>query len=135
MRHVYIRSILALVWLAAAIVSVNMLFAVMAAVFLYSAYTVWKKEMNDIELAAWTHAEFVRIHPFLDGNGRTSRLLMNYRLMENGFLPIYIAKEDRLAYYNALDQYAAHGRLDDFADMIALLEEKKLNQYLKLAAI
>ncbi|MCI9075038.1 MAG: hypothetical protein HFH10_04430 [Dorea sp.] len=47
MRHVYIRSILALVWLAAAIVSVNMLFAVMAAVFLYSAYTVWKKEMSD----------------------------------------------------------------------------------------
>lgn len=54
---------------------------------------------------------------------------MNYWLMENGFLPIYIAK------YNAPDQYAAHGRLDDFADMIALLEEKKLNKYLKLAAI
>lgn len=94
-----------------------------------------KKEMNDIELAAWTHAEFVRIHPFLDGNGRTSRLLMNYQLMGKGFLPIYIAKEDRLAYYNALDQYAAHGRLDDFADMIALLEEKKLDKYLELAAI
>ncbi len=88
-----------------------------------------KKGLNDIELTARTHAEFVRIHPFLDGNGRTSRLLMNYWLMENGFLPIYIAK------YNAPDQYAAHGRLDDFADMIALLEEKKLNKYLKLAAI
>ena len=82
-----------------------------------------------------THAEFVRIHPFLDGNGRTSRLLMNYQLMGKGFLPIYIAKEDRLAYYNALDQYAVHGRLDDFADMIALLEEKKLDKYLELAAI
>ncbi len=94
-----------------------------------------KKGLNDIELAAWTHAEFVRIHPFLDGNGRTSRLLMNYQLMGKGFLPVYIAKEDRLAYYNALDQYAAHGRLDDFADMIALLEEKKLDKYLELAAI
>ena len=66
---------------------------------------------------------------------RTSRLLMNYQLMAKGFLPVYIAKEDRLTYYNALDQYAAHGRLDDFADMIALLEEKKLDKYLELAAI
>lgn len=47
MRHVYIRSILAFIWLAAAIVSVNMLFAVMAAVFMYSAYAVWKKEKKD----------------------------------------------------------------------------------------
>ena len=39
-------------------------------------------ELNPIELAAWTHAEFVRIHPFVDGNGRTGRLLMNYRLLQ-----------------------------------------------------
>ncbi len=94
-----------------------------------------KKGLNDIELAVWTHAEFVRIHPFPDGNGRTSRLLMNYQLMGKGFLSVSIAKEDRLAYYNALDQYAAHGRLDDFAEMVALLEEKKLDKYLELAAI
>lgn len=93
-----------------------------------------KKGVNDIELAAWTHAEFVRIHPFLDGNGRTSRLLMNYQLMGKGFLPVSVAKDDRLVYYNALDQYAAYGRLDDFAEMIALLEEKKLDKYLELAA-
>ncbi|OLN33082.1 filamentation induced by cAMP protein Fic [Desulfosporosinus metallidurans] len=42
--------------------------------------------MNVIELAAWTHAEFVKIHPFVDGNGRTSRLIMNDQLMVNGFL-------------------------------------------------
>lgn len=89
-----------------------------------------KNELNGIELAAWTHAEFVRIHPFLDGNGRTARLLMNYRLMAKGFLPVSIAKEDRLAYYNALDQYAAHGELGDFADMIAALEDKQLDKYL-----
>ncbi|WP_345788360.1 Fic family protein [Desulfosporosinus metallidurans] len=45
-----------------------------------------KAEMNVIELAAWTHAEFVKIHPFVDGNGRTSRLIMNDQLMVNGFL-------------------------------------------------
>lgn len=40
--------------------------------------------MNGIELAAWTHAEFVKIHPFVDGNGRTSRPIMNYQLMVHG---------------------------------------------------
>lgn len=94
-----------------------------------------KQYLNGIELAAWTHAEFVRIHPFLDGNGRTSRLLMNYQLMGKGFLPVSIAKGDRLEYYNALDQYAAHGALVDFVDMIAALEEKQLDKYLAQIAI
>lgn len=89
-----------------------------------------KRDLNGIELAAWTHAEFVRIHPFLDGNGRTSRLLANYQLIGKGFLPVSIAKEDRLAYYQALDQYAVHGELEDFVVMIAELEEKQLDKYL-----
>ena len=48
---------------------------------LFYADFSWMKEKNPIEYAAWTHAEFVRIHPFADGNGRTSRMLMNYQLM------------------------------------------------------
>ena len=92
----------------------------------------YKKDLNPIELAAWTHAEFVRIHPFVDGNGRTSRLLMNYQLMINGYLPVSVDKEDRLNYYNALEQHAAHGNLEPFADFVADLEEKQLDEYLKL---
>lgn len=91
-----------------------------------------EKELNPIELAAWTHAEFVRIHPFQDGNGRTSRLIMNYQLMNCGFLPISIAKENRLDYYNALDKYATEGILDDFANMLAELEEIQLDRYISL---
>ncbi len=49
-----------------------------------------KSDLNPIELAAWTHAEFVKIHPFIDGNGRTSRLIMNYQLLRNEFLPVSI---------------------------------------------
>ena len=89
-------------------------------------------ELNPIELAAWTHAEFVRIHPFVDGNGRTGRLLMNYRLLQNGYLPVSVAKENRLDYYNALEQYAVNGDLTDFADLVAELEEAQLDEYLKL---
>lgn len=57
--------------------------------------------LNPIELAAQTHTEFVRIHPFLDDNGSTSRLIMNYQLMKHEFPPRSISKNDRLIYYNA----------------------------------
>ena len=86
--------------------------------------------LNPIEFAAWTHAEFVRIHPFVDGNGRTSRLIMNYQLMSAGFLPISIAKENRLSYFEALEKYAIDGDLQPFAEMIADLAEEQLDQYI-----
>ena len=98
----------------------------------FFADLMYKKDLNPIELAAWTHAEFVRIHPFQDGNGRTSRLIMNYQLMNYGFLPISIAKENRLDYYNALDKYAAQGILDNFTNMIAELEEVQLDKYISI---
>lgn len=87
---------------------------------------------NSIELAAWTHAEFVRIHPFVDGNGRTARMLMNYQLMLAGFLPVSVAKEQRIEYYDALEAYAVHGELRFFADMVAALEETRLDEYLAI---
>lgn len=94
----------------------------------------WKVDsVNAIELAAWTHAEFVRIHPFRDGNGRTSRLLMNYQLMAQGFPPIDIAKECRLEYFNALEAYALEDNLEPFTEMIAGLVEQRMDQYLSLA--
>lgn len=96
----------------------------------YEDLKIKENELNSIELAAWTHAEFVRIHPFIDGNGRTSRLLMNYQLLINGFLPISVAKENRLDYYNALEQYAVNDDLTPFADFVAELEEQRLDEYL-----
>ena len=88
---------------------------------------------NVIELAAWTHAEFVRIHPFPDGNGRTSRLIMNYQLMAHGFLPVSIAKEQRLEYFDALEAYAVKKELAPFADMIAGVEQQQLDRYLGMS--
>lgn len=94
----------------------------------------WKgQELNQIELAAWTHAEFVKIHPFSDGNGRTSRLIMNYQLMSEGFPAISVAKEDRLEYFKALDAYAAEGSLQPFADLTAGLVDRQLEQYIALS--
>lgn len=89
-------------------------------------------ELNAVQLAAYTHAEFVKIHPFEDGNGRTSRLIMNYQLMSNGFLPVSIAKEKRLEYFNTLEEYAINGNLEPFTDIITILEAEKLEEYLTL---
>ena len=89
-----------------------------------------REKLNAIEWAAWTQAEFVRIHPFPDGNGRTARMLMNLQLLTEGFQPISIAKEERLAYYEALEAYAVRGELAPFTEMIAALEEARLDEYL-----
>lgn len=68
-----------------------------------------------------------------DGNGRTSRLIMNYQLLANGFPAVSIAKENRLEYFNTLECYAVEGNLAPFADMIAQLVEQQLDRYLKMA--
>lgn len=96
--------------------------------FFYEDLKQNEKTMNPIELAAWTHAEFVKIHPFPDGNGRVSRLMMNYQLMQNGFLPINIKVEDRLEYYHVLDLYATQGDLQPFIQFIEQIEEKRLDE-------
>lgn len=98
----------------------------------YEDLKIKENELNPIELAAWTHAEFVRIHPYIDGNGRTGRLIMNYQLLIHGYLPVSVAKENRLDYYNALEQYAVKGDLSPFADFVAELEEQQLDEYMKL---
>ena len=89
-----------------------------------------QKDADPIELAAWTHAEFVKIHPFVDGNGRTARLIMNYQLMHGGYLPVSIPKEDRLKYFGCLETYVIEHDLTSFIRFIADLEEKRLDVYI-----
>ncbi|RAJ87515.1 Fic family protein [Chitinophaga dinghuensis] len=70
-------------------------------------------ELHPIQLAALLHYRFVRIHPFDDGNGRLSRLLMNYSLLRNNYPPVIIKSEDKRNYLFALNQ-ADTGNLDAF---------------------
>lgn len=79
--------------------------------------------MNAFQLAAWSHAEIVAIHPFRDGNGRLSRLLLNYVLLTQGFLPVYIPVQQRDVYYNMLDEYAKTRDYNKLADYIQKLEK------------
>ncbi|MCL2351732.1 MAG: Fic family protein [Firmicutes bacterium] len=85
------------------------------------------KMAPSIELAAWALAEFARVHPFLDGNGRVSRLIMNYQLMSDGWFPVSIALEDRERYSGALRVYALDADIKPFAAFVAELEQKELD--------
>lgn len=87
--------------------------------------------MHPIERASRVHADFVLIHPFIDGNGRTARLLLNFELMKNGYPPVVIKTEDRLSYYENLDK-CSKMEYRDFIKMVAREVEKSLDLYLKL---
>lgn len=91
----------------------------------------WKKYHPVIEAALFS-GEFVKIHPFIDGNGRTSRLLMNMILMINGYCPIIIEVNDRLKYYEALDKAHTTNDYTDYINMLIDIEENTLKTYLKL---
>ncbi len=82
-------------------------------------YNLEANQLHPIQRAAKVHADFVSIHPFIDGNGRTSRLLMNLELMKAGYPPCVITVENRLAYYEALDQWMAFGKTEPFIQLVA----------------
>lgn len=78
------------------------------------------------------HSKFVNIHPFVDGNGRTSRLLMNLELIKAGYLPIIIESEQRFKYYEVLDILVVEGDYTPFIQFIADYEKRELERYIKL---
>lgn len=98
--------------------------------FFISDFNNKKGEMHPIELACWVHAEFVRIHPFIGGNGRTARLLMNYILMSFEFLPISIKPSIVSEYYSSLDDFGCGGNLNNFVKLVSRLEEERLDEYI-----
>jgi Fic family protein len=89
------------------------------------------QHFHPIQRVAMLHSLFLKIHPFIDGNGRTARLLMNLELLQTGFVPIVIKKEQRLSYYQSLDKSHIVGDFDDFIQMIEKLEQERLEFYLR----
>lgn len=97
------------------------------------AFIQWYKcdaqHLHPVERAARVHGEFVKIHPFTDGNGRTSRLLMNLILMQSGFPATVIEVEQRLAYDEALDTAHCTGDYSRFITLVAESVKRSFEPY------
>lgn len=98
---------------------------------LIDRYGKWNN-LHPVVRASYLHGEFVKIHPFIDGNGRTARLLLNLELMKNGYPPVVIKVEKRHDYYEALDTAHMTGDYTDFINIIVDLINESEDMYLYL---
>ncbi len=93
-------------------------------------YNENKDNLHPVRLAAEFHHKFTFIHPFIDGNGRCGRLLMNLILMRFGYPMTVIKIQDRSEYMSALEKASVENDLTDFINIIAEAVSSSLDTYL-----
>ena len=91
-----------------------------------------KNKMHLVEAVALFHLDFEGIHPFIDGNGRTGRLLINLELMQHGYPAIDVKFSDRRKYYQAFDEYYRNQNELPMVEMVAGYVNERLEKYLEL---
>lgn len=91
-----------------------------------------KKTIHPLERIALFHLKFEGIHPFIDGNGRTGRLLLNLGLMQNGYPAINVKFTDRKRYYDCFNTYYGNADASKMVTMIIEYVEEQLDRYLKI---
>ncbi|MBF4464060.1 Fic family protein [Flavobacterium sp. LC2016-12] len=97
-------------------------------------YEINKNKLHPIILAAEMHERLTTIHPFIDGNGRTSRLVMNLILMQKGYLIANIKgdHENRMQYYQSLEKAQTKKDKEEFLLFIAQIEKESLERYINI---
>lgn len=95
-------------------------------------HTDRKAKMHLVEAVALFHLDFEGIHPFIDGNGRTGRLLINLELMQNGYPAIDVKFSDRRKYYQAFDEYYRNLNELPMVEIVAGYVNERLKGYLEV---
>lgn len=98
----------------------------------FACYAARKDRDHPVLVAADLHYEIVRLHPFFDGNGRTTRLLMNAHLLQRRFPPLIIEPDARGDYLEALDTGQESGDASAFHLFIANAMSRSLERYAKI---
>jgi len=92
-----------------------------------------REKLHPVEFAAWLHLELVTIHPFVDGNGRTARLLMNLALLQGGYMITIIPPVVRNTYIETLQAAQVKKDKQPFYDFISAMVYESAKDYLRLA--
>lgn len=102
--------------------------------FMLAFQSMEKENIHPVIIAAYLHDELVRIHPFIDGNGRTSRLLMNLYLLQKGYTIVTFKSDNdmKLRYYKALEVSHTEQQHDDFYLLVAEAEKVSLERYISI---
>ena len=99
-------------------------------------YDETKKDKHITEAIAEFHLLFEGIHPFIDGNGRTGRLILNLELIKAGLLPVNIKFADRRQYYDCFDHYYSNGHTPEtFVQLITNYEVEELERHIKILEV
>ena len=99
---------------------------------LLNDYSMVMTRLHAVERVSLFHLRFESIHPFVDGNGRTGRLLLNMQLMQAGYPPINVKFADRKRYYDAFEDYADTGSAKAMTDLVAEYLNERMSSMLSL---
>lgn len=99
---------------------------------LMKSYNNAGNKLHGIEKITRFHLDFEEIHPFIDGNGRTGRLVLNLELMKNGYPPISVKFTDRKKYYECFHQYTEKSDPSGMILMVSEYLEEELDKYLSI---
>ena len=92
---------------------------------LLDLYEDYEPVRHPLLTGAWLHHRFIQVHPFADGNGRTGRVLLNWHLVRNGWLPVLVQRQDRNAYLYGMQQADA-GNLSVLVDFLVAMSRKSI---------
>ena len=94
--------------------------------------TLQNYEGTTIQKAAYAHLQLAKVHPFLDGNGRLARLVLNYMLIEGGYLPISIPAKDKLHYFELLEEFKVNKTQVPFEEYLEVLVNREYDRLIDL---